>query len=127
MSFTCPECQTPRNLGITQRIELPADSRSDEIALQLLKCRSCGFNALAIYEESRRGALDDDSFDHTGYHATSDELERIRQLIEVCPDISNSRCDCESHRILSETNEYGRNDLTRLFSYQGSFALIYNA
>ncbi len=66
MPFQCPECST-KTLKITHKLELPPDSRSDEITLQIIECSGCGFGGIAVYEESRRGALDDDSFDHTGY------------------------------------------------------------
>ena len=60
MGFVCPRCGKPGTLGITHAIELPAtlSPGSDELALQLLACAACGLHAVAVYEESRRGALD---------------------------------------------------------------------
>jgi hypothetical protein len=57
MSFVGPECHA-NSLAITQSIELPPDGRSDEISLQIVACQACGFAGTAVYEESRRGALD---------------------------------------------------------------------
>jgi hypothetical protein len=36
-------------------VDFPPDASHDEIALQLLECRSCGLLAAAIYAENRRG------------------------------------------------------------------------
>ena len=55
MSFACPECLT-KSLKITAKLELPPDSRSDEITVQVVACSRCGFAGVAVYEESRRGA-----------------------------------------------------------------------
>ena len=67
MAFLCPACDAAGGLKITRRLELPPDSRSDEITLQIVRCRRCNFEGLAIYEESRRGALGDEAVDHRGY------------------------------------------------------------
>jgi hypothetical protein len=48
MSFECPKCLAPESLDILDSIALPADSRSDEIILQIVGCGRCGFQALAI-------------------------------------------------------------------------------
>jgi hypothetical protein len=86
----------------TNLIELPADARSDEITLQVVECSKCGFKGIAVYEESRRGALDQDSFSHTGYEITNQDLDEIRRLIRSCPDSNNSRCACPAHKKLGE-------------------------
>ena len=65
MSFVCPECRGA-SLEIGPRMQLPSDSRSDDIAVQVLQCARCDFRGVAIYEESRRGASD--SWQHFGYH-----------------------------------------------------------
>ena len=61
MAFVCPECHTSESLRITRSLELPPDSRSDEITLQIIRCSSCRFAGVAVYEESRRGRLDDET------------------------------------------------------------------
>jgi hypothetical protein len=95
-------------LRIQQRIELPPDSRSDEIALQIVGCERCGFEGIAVYEESRRGALDDDSFDHTGYRVSAHDLTQIRRVILRCPKPRDPRCTCTSHRKLGSRDASGR-------------------
>jgi len=97
MPFLCP-IYSEKSLRITSKIELPPDSRSDEIALQIVECSQCGFAGIAIYEESRRGALDSDSFDHTGYRVSVADLEALRKTIKQCPKPKNRRCKCSAHR-----------------------------
>ena len=108
MAFQCPECQSPGSLRITSSIELPPDSRSDEIALQLVACARCGFRAAAVYEESRRGSLDSEAVDHVGYRVARETLESLATQVAACPQPENRGCDCESHRILGRTDDSGR-------------------
>ncbi len=82
MPFLCPECSSPRSLKISLKIELPPDSRSDEIALQVVTCFQCGFAGIAVYEESRRGALDTESFDHRGYRVSADDLKAVNEMMK---------------------------------------------
>lgn len=107
MGFQCPDCNK-KTLAIIERIELPSDARSDEITLQVIRCGGCNFEGIAIYEESRRGALDSESVDHYGYTLDGKELKSIISLIKRCPEPSNSRCACDSHEKLNERNGYGR-------------------
>ena len=95
--FQCPDCSNPRSLRITSRLELPPDSRSDEISLQIIQCRNCGFAGLAIYEESRRGSLDSEIVNHIGYHVHAQDLEILKAMIKRCPEpgrkpARSSRC-----------------------------------
>lgn len=107
MSFVCPKC--PRgSVKITSSIELPPDSRSDEINVQIVTCSQCGFRGLAVYEESRRGALDSESVDHRGYYVEPAMLSSIQKLMKRCPEPRNIRCHCTAHRILNRANEFGR-------------------
>jgi hypothetical protein len=108
MSFQCPDCKNRKTLQIIERIELPPDSRSDEITLQIVRCQRCQFEAVAIYEESRRGALDSESFDHYGYTIGQDELKALKGLIRRCSDPKNRRCRCESHSALKRKDASGR-------------------
>ncbi len=107
MAFLCPDCQRYA-LNIVATLELPADSRSDEITLQVVTCAQCAFEGLAVYEESRRGALDDDSFNHCGYRVPQDELRAIQRAIKRCPSKKNSHCGCETHRTLGSKSASGR-------------------
>jgi hypothetical protein len=104
MSFVCPECATPGSLKITHKIELPPDSVWDEIALQIVRCSNCRFQGVAVYTESRRGALDSEVWHHVGYRMEADEIEPLRRAIEQCPAPSNPRCQCPSHLSLSQTH-----------------------
>jgi len=106
--FTCPDCSRAGSLRITLRIELPPDSRSDEIALQVVECSDCGFAGIAVYEESRRGPLDTETWDHTGYHLPKTELRDLRKTIRSCHHPTNPRCSCAAHQRLSQTDASGR-------------------
>jgi hypothetical protein len=107
MAFICPECLQNR-LTITTRIELEGDSRSDDIALQLLDCASCGFNSIAVYEESRRGALDAESYDHYGYKISGEDFRSIQALLEPCSNLQRCDCTCPAHQRLNRCNAQGR-------------------
>lgn len=89
-------------------LALPPDSRSDEIDLQTVTCRQCGFRGAAVYEESRRGALEQESWEHTGYRLADRELDELAALIGSCPDGANPRCGCASHLALGRADESGR-------------------
>ncbi|MFL5383787.1 MAG: hypothetical protein ACJ8GN_14805 [Longimicrobiaceae bacterium] len=108
MPFDCPECGVPGTLAITAAIELPPDRRSDEIALQLVACARCGFRAVAVYEESRRGSLDSEAVDHAGCRVPAETLDAIASQIAACPDPGNPACACASHRRLGRADDSGR-------------------
>ena len=123
MPFLCPECSTPKSLKIALKIELPPDSRSDEIALQIVECTNCGFAGIAVYEESRRGALGSESLDHTGYYVSADDLKALRKTIKGCPQPSDWRCDCKAHRTLGMTDAAGRWSALKGINRERAFAL----
>jgi hypothetical protein len=106
MPFQCPECQG--TLRITARLELPPDSRSDEITLQTVRCQDCGFAGIAVYEESRRGALDAESVDHRGFRIGAADLRALRRQMRSCPESSNPRCGCAAHQALGRKDGSGR-------------------
>jgi hypothetical protein len=108
MPFRCPYCAQPDALEVSLSIQLPPDSRSDEIFLQVVACQRCGFQGLAVYEESRRGALEHESWDHTGYHVEPGRLAAIVQAIESCPAPNNPACACSTHRDLGWQDATGR-------------------
>ena len=74
MAFTCPECGFPKALKIVLSITLPPDSRSDDIIVQTVQCDLCQFRAAAVYEESRRGGFDSESWEHRGYRIGEKDL-----------------------------------------------------
>lgn len=123
MSFTCPECLVSNVLSITDSISLAPDSRSDEIILQIVRCRYCNFRAAAIYEESRRGGFDSESWDHRGYRLVSEELAELDRSIKGCPAKTDQRCRCPSHRALTKKDEYGRWQAPFEIDWQRSFPM----
>ncbi len=70
--FKCPACEEFK-LEIKKSLDLGSDERSDEVAIQCVKCENCEFYGVTIYEESRRGARD--SFYHFGYEASKEQFE----------------------------------------------------
>lgn len=101
----CPECQADA-LRVERAIELPSDAANDEITLQTVVCRQCGLQALAVYRESRRGALDSESWQHEGYRVRAADFKRVRQLIRRCPSPSNPRCGCAVHQQFGHQRDY---------------------
>jgi hypothetical protein len=106
--FVCPECSRRGSLRIALSIELPPDSRSDEITLQTVECSDCGFTGIAVYEESRRGSLGSESFSHIGYRLSKSDFRDLDKAIRSCRDRRNRRCRCPAHRKLSRTDAAGR-------------------
>ena len=84
MGLLCPKC-LDYSLNIEDKLELPPDSRSDEITLQIIKCKKCSFEGVAVYEESRRGNLDDYSYNHTGYELPTSSLNQIKRDLSKKP------------------------------------------
>jgi hypothetical protein len=123
MPFLCPQCSRHGSLRITLKIELPPDSRSDEITLQTVRCADCGFAGIAVYEESRRGALDSESFQHVGYEVAKNQLRELRKAIRSCPEPGNWRCPCAAHERLSKTDSSGRWSALHDLEIRGTFAL----
>lgn len=106
--FTCPSCTNPAGLLVDVAMSLRADSRSDEILVQLLRCSLCGFDALAAYEESRRGPLGADHFSHTGYPIDSATAASWRIDFSTCPDLNDIQCHCTAHAEVGRQTEAGR-------------------
>jgi hypothetical protein len=121
--FRCPECSIANSLYISASIELPPDSRSDEITLQIVTCRACRFEGLAVYEESRRGALDSESVDHRGYHASQGDVRELKRLIGDCPKPHDARCSCPTHRRLGRRNAAGRWNALDKLHHLGTFRM----
>jgi hypothetical protein len=107
MPFRCPQCLTSNSLDIDLSIELSPDRRSDEISLQVVTCCDCGFAGLAVYQESHRGELGTEDWNHIGYWVSPDAVHSVREAIQSCPDPYNARCTCRAHDSLSEQDIYG--------------------
>ena len=76
-------------------------ARADEITVQIAECGSCGSQAVAIYEESRGGALSGESLAHRGYPLTQEKFQLLGDLFNQCPDRFKRACACPAHRELA--------------------------
>lgn len=94
MPFLCPRCEAAEFV-LEGALEMGADARSDEITLQAARCKACALTAVAVYEESRRGA--GESWTHTGWSVPVGEFAQLRKDIATCDRPSNARCTCEAH------------------------------
>lgn len=126
MAIDCPACDGRSTLHIRLAIELPADSRSDEITLQIVSCSACEFAGLAVYEESRRGALDGESVDHAAYRVDQAVLDRLHALINRCPARRNAHCPCPTHQQLGASDRGGRWQGPEAIVGQGAIGRRYN-
>ena len=97
MAFECPSCKAASSLVIARRIEVDPPAPSSETSVQLVECKDCHFRALAVYQESRAGALDSESVGHRGYPLDDSEFESFAGIIKECPDRLNRHCRCPSH------------------------------
>ncbi len=122
LQFVCPRCSGV-SMKISSSIELPPDSRSDEINVQTLKCSKCGFVGLGIYEETRRGRLDSESFCHCGYYMDDFTLASIEKMIRQCPEPKKSGCQCRIHHSLSRVDEFGRWNWLEKIPHKETFKL----
>jgi hypothetical protein len=123
MAFVCPNCGFPQALKIEGSIALPPDSRSDDIILQTVRCGLCRFFGAAIYEESRRGGMDSESWDHLGYALRAGDFEWLSSLINNCPDNRNKNCQCPVHKELGKKDQFGRWLRPEGFSREESFPM----
>jgi hypothetical protein len=123
MTFTCPECLASSALVITNSITLAPDSRSDDIILQVVRCQRCNFRGAAIYEESRRGSLDSESWEHRGYRIAEEALANLVRMIKSCPSKKDPDCACSSHRALGKKNEFGRWQAPFEINWERSFPI----
>jgi hypothetical protein len=104
-------------------LELPVDSRSDEISIQILDCPNCGFKGLGVYEESGRGSIDSDSFHHRGYVVDSSVLESLREKMLRCCQPGIPRCDCSAHEYFHRVDENGRWNFLKVIEIKSTFQI----
>lgn len=102
--FLCPDCGAG-TLAIVTLIELPSDCRSDEITVQAIACASCAFAGAAVYEESRRGSLDSESWTHEGLRMPVVHASALRELLLSCPNPRKETCACRAHRELGRATD----------------------
>ena len=105
--LVCPACSTPA-LAITASLELGADSSSDEVSVQALRCTHCDFTAAASYEESRRGSLDSERWSHCGARITADDYAKLVSSLMACPDPRRATCACNAHRWFAQLSDLGK-------------------
>ena len=94
MAFLCPRCGAAA-FQLEGSLEMGADDRSDEISLQAARCHGCALTAVAVYEESRRGA--GESWSHDGWAVPVVEFATLRKEIASCPRPADASCQCEAH------------------------------
>jgi hypothetical protein len=104
----CPNCGNEEKGSAACFLELPPDSRSDEITLFVKECPGCRHRYLAVYEESRRGGLGEDHWSFHGYECSSAAWDELKELVARCPSPDDSRCECATHRKLAVYDELGR-------------------
>ena len=104
MEFICPRCRGV-SMKITSNIDLPPDSRSDEVSIQIIKCSKCGFAGLGIHEETRRGKLDSESVNHRGYYLDDSTLASLEKRISNAQSQRNLVANAESIALwVAQTN-----------------------
>ena len=104
-------------------MELPADSRSDEISLQVIACSNCDYKGLAVYQESRRGDLRSEAWEHTGYRVENKSVIMVDRLIRKCPQPGNSACSCRSHLVFRIYDQVGVWQGLKQINFIGSFQM----
>jgi hypothetical protein len=114
MAKRCPECRRA-SLKMTYEMELPADARSDEITIQIFECANCAFRGISVYQESRRGALDAESWEQSGYLVGEKAMDDLINIIKRCPNPVKKQCQCASHVRLSRTDGNGIWDAQKNF------------
>ena len=105
MKFRCPACGCA-DLAITAVLQLDGDLLWDEIAVQTVAC-PCGFHGAAVYEEERRGRLEDETWRHHGYRLTEDQFLEFSGLLAACPAPHDDACTCPAHRRLGAHDALG--------------------
>lgn len=82
--FACGACKAEA-MEIKIAVDVEPDSDSDEARAQVLRCSACGRGALGIYEESRRGRLDSESWRHWGWIVDDDVITTATERLQAEP------------------------------------------
>jgi hypothetical protein len=85
-------------------MELMPGGDDDEVTLQTIACDACGFKGIAVYRESRHGALGQKLWHHHGHAISEKFLEAIQLALLKCPDPGNRCCRCETHAAFGGRN-----------------------
>lgn len=105
--FVCPQCGAP-SLKVVKSMDLPSDGRSDDVILQVTQCSSCSFRGLALYEESRRGGMGDETWEHSGFWASDEAVSEVEDLFSQCSSPRDKRCSCDSHKKIVAATSRGQ-------------------
>jgi hypothetical protein len=81
MSLRCSNCNKPY-LQITLSADIDPGYNFDERTIQIIECASCDFKGIGIYEESRRGSLDSESFNHIAYYSPIEKVKLLEKMIK---------------------------------------------
>lgn len=104
--WNCPRCQSPK-LETVAALQLEGDAWNDEISLQWAICE-CGFKAVLVYEESRRGSLDHDCWSHIGHPISTPDWDATMRWLGLCPSNQERDCQCCAHQHFSRCDQHGR-------------------
>jgi hypothetical protein len=104
--MVCPDCHEI-GLSVEETLCVKPSWMWDEILVQIIACARCRFRGVAVYAESRRGALDDEAVDHHGYRLPAPLLDVIERRIAACPSKRDESCTCIAHEHLGRTNAGG--------------------
>lgn len=105
MNFRCPACGCA-DLAIEAVLRLDGDLLWDEIAVQTLAC-PCECKAAGVYEEERRGRLDNETWRHHGYRLTDVQWQELAALLAACPAPHDDGCTCPAHMRLGAYDGIG--------------------
>ena len=97
MPLKCPACGATR-LRVAESMELGPDDRSDEVTLQIVRCGGCDLASVAVYEESRRGPLGEESVSHCAFPTDAEALEEVMAIFASCRRPRDADCTCRGHR-----------------------------
>lgn len=83
-NFFCPGCKKHDALMIKLSVEIPEHTVFDDVDIQSIRCNNCKKSGMGIYEESRRGNLQDETVNHYGYWLDTESQLNLDQLLESC-------------------------------------------
>lgn len=99
--FVCNGCQADA-LTIGKTLEVMPEDDSDEQSVQVVTCGSCAAEFVAVYEESRRGSLDSESWHHDAWSVPVDKVREVAAAIDACPSPRSRQCKCATHLAYNE-------------------------
>lgn len=80
-TFNCTKCDNI-SLSIKHSVRVPPKNpMSKDELVQTIQCSSCDFKGMALYKESRAGAIDDDHLNHDGYELDEASFAYLDELL----------------------------------------------